>query len=194
MKYLKIVCAAWCLAFSSLATAMYFDGESGLNYNGHRSYRPPDGRYTQPDPSGLDGGWNLFGYADGNPLLFTDPTGLTPVYRFDDVTFYGYPGPQAGGNEHARFGPGQQYHFHLRDGEGNEARLSSETWKPLTPDDERKFTKDMKRACDSLSDGEKKFLDKVNREIFHRGTPTVNQLLRIGNMRGRFRSGGRGNE
>ncbi|QNK66859.1 RHS repeat-associated core domain-containing protein [Variovorax sp. PAMC26660] len=54
----------------------YADEESGLFYNGYRTYSPPTGRYTQGDPIGLDGGWNRFGYVDGNPLKFTDPAGL----------------------------------------------------------------------------------------------------------------------
>jgi RHS repeat-associated protein len=53
-----------------------FDKESNLSYNYFRSYRASDGRYTQSDPIGLEGGWNRFGYVDANPLLFTDPEGL----------------------------------------------------------------------------------------------------------------------
>ncbi len=57
----------------------YYDKESGLLYNYFRSYIPTTGRYSQPDPIGLDGGWNRFGYVSGNPLLFTDPQGLQAV-------------------------------------------------------------------------------------------------------------------
>jgi len=54
----------------------YADEESGLFYNYFRSYDARLGRYSQPDPIGLDGGWNRFGYVDANPLGFTDPEGL----------------------------------------------------------------------------------------------------------------------
>ena len=98
---------------------------------------------------------------------------------------HAYPGPQAGGKEHARHGPGQSYHIHLRDRAGNEARISTETWKPLTPEDEKVFnrSKSMQKACERLTEGQKKFLDKVNRQVFHRGAPTVNQLMKLGGMR-----------
>jgi RHS repeat-associated protein len=57
----------------------YFDQESNLHYNYHRSYSATTGRYTQSDPIGLDGGWNRFGYVDENPLSSTDPKGLNAV-------------------------------------------------------------------------------------------------------------------
>ncbi|ATE59509.1 RHS repeat domain-containing protein [Thauera sinica] len=53
----------------------YFDKESGLFYNWNRYYDPTIGRYISPDPIGLDGGLNLFGYANQNPLRYSDPTG-----------------------------------------------------------------------------------------------------------------------
>ena len=54
----------------------YYDQESGLHFNWHRSYSPGIGGYTQNDPKGLAAGPNRRIYVDGNPLSFTDPTGL----------------------------------------------------------------------------------------------------------------------
>lgn len=54
----------------------YADVESGLFYNGFRTYIPIVGRYTQGDPIGLGGGWNRFGYVSGDPVGFVDPEGL----------------------------------------------------------------------------------------------------------------------
>ncbi len=54
----------------------YADDESNLYYNVFRSYQASQGRYTQPDLIGLDGGLNRFGYVGGNPLWAIDPRGL----------------------------------------------------------------------------------------------------------------------
>jgi len=51
----------------------------GVYYNGHRWYQPGIGRYTRPDPWGVDqprGVSHLYAYSRSNPLLFTDPEGL----------------------------------------------------------------------------------------------------------------------
>ncbi|HYE85711.1 MAG TPA: RHS repeat-associated core domain-containing protein, partial [Vicinamibacterales bacterium] len=54
----------------------YFDAETGLYYNYFRDYDPSTGRYIESDPIGLEGGPNTYGYALGNPLAYSDPSGL----------------------------------------------------------------------------------------------------------------------
>ena len=55
------------------------DAETGQFYNYFRTYQQEQGRYTQGDPIGMDGGLNRFGYANQNALIYSDPTGLTPA-------------------------------------------------------------------------------------------------------------------
>ena len=51
---------------------------SGLQYMRNRYYDPRTGRFTQPDPIGLAGGLNLYGFANGDPVTYSDPFGLSP--------------------------------------------------------------------------------------------------------------------
>jgi uncharacterized protein RhaS with RHS repeats len=37
---------------------------------------PPNGTFTQEDPIGIAGGLNHYGYANGDPINFSDPFGL----------------------------------------------------------------------------------------------------------------------
>jgi len=49
-----------------------------LLYRRARYYDPQTGRFTQEDPIGLAGGMNLYGFAGGDPVNFSDPFGLCP--------------------------------------------------------------------------------------------------------------------
>ncbi len=49
---------------------------SGFRYMRNRYYDPLTGRFTQEDPSGLAGGLNVYGFASGDPINFSDPFGL----------------------------------------------------------------------------------------------------------------------
>jgi RHS repeat-associated protein len=54
-------------------------------YRRERVYDPASGRFTQEDPIGLAGGLNLYGFAGGDPVNFSDPLGLCA-----DLTRSGY--------------------------------------------------------------------------------------------------------
>jgi RHS repeat-associated protein len=69
------------VVFNLRYPGQYADSESNLFYNYFRSYDPKTGRYPQPDPIGLNGGFNRFLYANGNPLKYTDALGLDPWWR-----------------------------------------------------------------------------------------------------------------
>jgi RHS repeat-associated protein len=51
---------------------------SGLLYRRNRYYNPQTGRFTQEDPIGLAGGVNVYGFANGDPVTYSDPYGLCP--------------------------------------------------------------------------------------------------------------------
>ncbi len=51
---------------------------SGQFYRRNRFYDPVSARFTQEDPIGLAGGINVYGFAGGDPVNFSDPFGLCP--------------------------------------------------------------------------------------------------------------------
>lgn len=59
-------------------TGHYYDKATGLNLAQYRVYDGRRGRWLSPDPSGLNGGLNLYGYANESPVNFVDPSGLEP--------------------------------------------------------------------------------------------------------------------
>jgi len=57
----------------------YLDSETGLYLLGHRYYDSSQGRFLNRDPSGYNGGMNLYGYANQDPVNLGDPLGLNPM-------------------------------------------------------------------------------------------------------------------
>jgi hypothetical protein len=51
----------------------------GQTYIRNRYYDPATGQFTQPDPIGLAGGLNSYGFAAGDPVSYHDPYGLNPL-------------------------------------------------------------------------------------------------------------------
>jgi RHS repeat-associated protein len=85
--------------YGSIVTAQ--QDASGLMYRRNRYYDPEAGQFTQQDPIGIAGGLNLYGYANGDPINFSDPFGLFAVAcpiceRQADISFQA---GRAGGSE-----------------------------------------------------------------------------------------------
>jgi RHS repeat-associated protein len=57
----------------------YFQIETGLHYNHHRTYDPVTGRYTQPDPLRFVDGPSVYAYARSSPFIVTDRDGRCPM-------------------------------------------------------------------------------------------------------------------
>lgn len=53
---------------------------TGQTYMRNRYYDAKAGRFTQEDPIGLAGGLNSYGYANGDPVSYSDPFGLKVTY------------------------------------------------------------------------------------------------------------------
>ncbi len=102
------------------------------------------------------------------PTTSVDPFGLEEIHRVDGVTFHAYPKPAPGTNrgEHARHGPGGEYHAHIN-GDPNK-RWDVYNNRPLTEADAKNFTKKELQVCENLSNDEKRYLKRATREIFHR--------------------------
>ena len=60
----------------------FYSAETGFYHNFFRDYAPRLGRYVQSDPIGLEGGNNIYSYAEFNPLLWIDPIGLNAWNEF----------------------------------------------------------------------------------------------------------------
>lgn len=62
-------------------TGMERDEETGLGYHTARYYIPWLGRWSASDPIGIGDGVNVYGYVQGNPIEFTDPSGNSKYKR-----------------------------------------------------------------------------------------------------------------
>jgi RHS repeat-associated protein len=49
---------------------------TGQMYKRNRYYDPETGQFTQPDPIGIAGGLNVYGFGSGDPISYDDPYGL----------------------------------------------------------------------------------------------------------------------
>lgn len=69
--------------YGSVVTS-FADG-TGLLYRRNRYYDPASGQFTQEDPIGIAGGLNLYGYAGGDPINFSDAFGLSKCDDIEDA-------------------------------------------------------------------------------------------------------------
>jgi len=58
-------------------SARWYERDGGGVFRASR-FASLNRRFTQEDPIGLAGGVNLYGFADGDPVNFSDPFGLCP--------------------------------------------------------------------------------------------------------------------
>ena len=70
----------------------YTDTETGLLCLTHRYYDPGTGKFINRDPIGYQGGANLYGFCEGNPINWSDPNGTDALivygennYPIDDI-------------------------------------------------------------------------------------------------------------
>ena len=63
----------------------YCDEETGLCYYGYRYYSPGMGRWLSKDPAWEEGGFNLYGMVNNDPITYVDILGLAPSYGCCDA-------------------------------------------------------------------------------------------------------------
>ena len=76
--YLNAAPGSWAAHTWAGSLVEHGAGAAGLLYRRNRYYDPQSGRFTQQDPIGLGGGLNVYGFAGGDPVNYSDPFGLCP--------------------------------------------------------------------------------------------------------------------
>ena len=105
-----------------------------LYYYRARYYDPQTGRFISEDPIGFAGASaNLYEYVNGNPINFTDPSGLDPIQFLKDLFF----DPK---------GIGQNSSFSRRS-----ATLSPEEILEITPEELEK-QQALEKQCDAAAE------------------------------------------
>jgi RHS repeat-associated protein len=71
---------------------MFFDQKDGLYLTQYRAYAPKTGRWLSRDPTGEEGGINLYSYVNSNPTSLEDPSGLCscqapPLSTASNITY-----------------------------------------------------------------------------------------------------------
>src|SRR5690349_4362348 len=69
----------WGVRYCVPGIAQMWLPDLGMYYYKARIYSPTLGRFLQTDPSGLQGGMNIYGYVGNNPISTTDPDGMRPM-------------------------------------------------------------------------------------------------------------------
>jgi RHS repeat-associated protein len=81
-----------------------WDSATDLSLTRYRAYAPEVARWLSEDPIGIDGGLNLYRYADGEPMGHADPTGLVSVQISEPSIIY-RPRSEIGGCGNLRYQP-----------------------------------------------------------------------------------------
>lgn len=90
--------------FRMMGRSGVLTGGDGLCHTGARPYDPALGRFLSADPLRYRAGTNLYAYADGNPLRWSDPTGLLKTGPMDVVNkVVGFVGTATGNLSHVVF-------------------------------------------------------------------------------------------
>lgn len=132
----------------------YADEETGLCYTRYRYFDPETGRFCSPDPLGLHGGTNLFGW-DGSPVNDIDPLGLSKfVFRGDDGYSSGDPIGVPLGSDQANNAAIQKPWDHVQDRDKGDSKFTS-------------FAEEQKNAAkfgDTVVKVSKEDLDRLEKE------------------------------